>query len=164
MDDLNEWDAGDDPGPIAQRESTLRGQLVEGTVTDTRKTFDKFSASRNAPDGEPFTGTYGEWLYLPSQPDGCHWCRLRFVLGQVRYTVMDDCTHRWGIASVCAACFESENITECSSHPRLKRHYDRCKGCGEPIFTPYGPRWEVCSYRCYQREYRKRRRGRPHSS
>ena len=129
-----------------------------GVTLRLAKNLPNFSYIRNAPEVESFEGTYGEWVNLPLQPDHCHCCRLPFALGQVRYTVMDACSHRWGIASICSECFE--DYTDCSTHPHLERHYSTCEGCGEPIFTPVGPRWSICSFRCYQRQYRKRRRGR----
>jgi hypothetical protein len=152
--------------------ATIEGEVLppkHPVVTDTRKSTEEFSSSRNAPPPRPRKhpdkvypeGTYGHWYQLPSLPDHCHACREKFEPGQIRYTIMDDCYHRWGIASVCAACFEAtEHITECSRHPHLDRIDCRCAGCDEPIFTPSGRKWEVCSYRCYQRRYRKRRRGR----
>jgi hypothetical protein len=63
------------------------------------------------------------------------------------------------LASVCIDCFKQADAKETSTLPRVER---RCEGCGEPMLTVVDARawpWHVCSYRCYQREYRKRRRG-----
>ena len=45
--------------------------------------------------------------------------------------------------------------------PIAPRQESTCPGCGEPIFVSPDLRWRLqfCSVRCYQRVYRKRRRG-----
>jgi hypothetical protein len=42
------------------------------------------------------------------------------------------------------------------------RSITTCRGCSEPIHTIVSARnryWQFCSHACYQRDYRKRRRG-----
>jgi hypothetical protein len=64
-------------------------------------------------------------------------------------------------------CFkQEEDVSVLGSDPSGKpapRHTIQCQGCGEYISTILNPRylnWNYCSNRCYQRAYRKRRRGR----
>jgi hypothetical protein len=129
---------------------------IQGGVTRARYFALKFSASRNARSA------------YRSTPDACHWCRERFKSEQMRYPVMTAVEHSggWGIASVCMKCFKDGHDCESTlrdSISRLDRVNTQCAGCGEPIQTITNARagcWYVCSNRCYQRAYRKRRRGR----
>jgi hypothetical protein len=71
----------------------------------------------------------------------------------------------WGLVSLCMVCFKSASADE--THEKQQQRYQHeCQGCGEPMLTPiYGPfSWQVCSKRCYQRLYRKRRREGRHGS
>jgi hypothetical protein len=83
-----------------------------------------------------------------------------------------------GPVSICYECWKHEalatNRWEIENHKRynddrgihLERVARACQGCGEPISIPRDQfrgtwRWfshGVCSMRCYQRAYRKRRR------
>jgi hypothetical protein len=63
-------------------------------------------------------------------------------------------------------CFKTESDVSCLGSDHLgnpaTRHTIQCGGCGEYISTIRNPRhqhWNYCSNRCYQRSYRKRRRG-----
>lgn len=88
-------------------------------------------------------------------PDACHDCREPFEHGQTRFPV----SGRWNeLVSVCGLCFKDGCIAPGVNDP--PRHNLRCKGCGAPIHSPTKGRfrWQVCSDRCRQREYRKRRR------
>lgn len=118
------------------------------TVTDIRYFPPEKSQSRNTEEEESLT------------PDACHHCREPFTPGRIRYPVLDAVPYFercWDLVSVCGHCFK--HCTECNGVelPRFKRP---CLGCGEPMQTPIpGPfRWQVCSIRCRQRNYRKRRR------
>ena len=127
----------------------------EPHVTASRYFSRKLSLSRNATS--PYRST----------PDACHWCRDRFKSGQMRYPVLTgvELGSGWEIASVCMGCFKAGHdcpSTLQDSIRRLDRVNCKCAGCGEPIQTIVCARkgnWHVCSNRCYQREYRKRRRG-----
>jgi hypothetical protein len=133
----------------------LRSLGTEPPVTDARKIRPELLSSRNA-DGRYRT-----------TPDACHWCREPFAPGQMRYPIVDAVEHSggWGITSVCMACFKAGHdcsVTLRDSITRLERINTKCAGCGEPIQTVIGARkghWDCCSNRCYQRQYRKRRRG-----
>jgi hypothetical protein len=121
-------------------------------VTDTRYFSGKMSRSRNDP-------------YGPT-PDACHHCRTAFAHGQVRYPVLSGINWGggWGLASVCMDCFKCAAVGETEGDTtELQRHQHKCEGCGEPMLTVLDARagqWRVCSPRCYQRVYRKRRHGR----
>jgi hypothetical protein len=126
--------------------------IQEPPVTVRRYFFGKLSRNRNDPER--------------STPDACHWCRERFKPGQMRYPVLTGVAGLgWAIASLCMDCFKAGHdcpSTLRDSITRLDRINAKCAGCGEPIQTVVGARkghWNVCSNRCYQREYRKRRRG-----
>jgi predicted RNA-binding Zn-ribbon protein involved in translation (DUF1610 family) len=135
------------------------------SVTDHRYFSGKISQSRN--NGEPLSDS-------ATTPDNCHHCREPFARGRMRYPIFTgvDRGCGWGLASVCMDCFKDECDydewieRECSGpeEKKLKRAVRKCAGCGEPIFTAIDARyfvaWSVCSNRCYQRAYRKRRRGR----
>jgi hypothetical protein len=133
----------------------MRSLGIEPPVTDARRICPELSPSRNA--GSRYRTT----------PDACHWCREPFVPGQMRYPIVDAVEHSggWGITSVCMACFKAGHdcsVTLRDSITRLERVNTKCAGCGEPIQTVIGARkghWDCCSNRCYQRQYRKRRRG-----
>jgi len=133
--------------------TTIHPSAIEDTVTATRYFSRKISHSRNA-DSE----------YRPT-PDACHWCRRSFKRGQMRYPIYDGVCHSdgWGIASLCMDCFKvAYDQGSKDSGATLPRRNRQCQGCGEPIQTVVGARvghWECCSNRCYQRAYRKRRRG-----
>jgi hypothetical protein len=128
-------------------------EIERGGVTATRYFPGKLSQSRNANDPWRLT------------PDACHWCREAFAPGQMRYPVLTATCYGWEIASVCMECFKCGY--DCSSTLRdsitkLERANTKCAGCGEPMHTVINAgkgRWNDCSNRCYQREYRKRRRG-----
>jgi hypothetical protein len=126
---------------------------VEGTVTDTRYFSRKISQSRNA--DSPHRST----------PDACHWCREPFKRGQTRCPIYDSVCHGtgWGLASLCMDCFKvAYDEASKDSGAKLPRCNRQCEGCGQPIQTVVNTRaghWECCSNRCYQRAYRKRRRG-----
>jgi hypothetical protein len=136
---------------------------IEGTVTANRYFSQKLSSSRNA-----------DWFWGLSRNERvaidpnafkadatvCHHCRNRFAAGQMRYPIMTDVDGwGWALASVCMNCFKVADKEECGTR---SRHQCNCRGCGEPMLTrTYGPHYchQVCSNRCYQRAYRKRRRG-----
>jgi hypothetical protein len=143
---------------------TRSNMIIEGTVTDRRKFSSKMSASRNA---DWFWGlTYNERIAIDADafkadPTVCHHCRNRFAVGQMRYPIMTmiDGLSGWALASVCMSCFKVADEDETGTQ---QRHQSKCRGCDAPILTPsLGPhhRFEVCGNRCYQRAYRKRRRG-----
>ena len=128
-----------------------------GGVTDTRYFSGKISARCNAWPGCLDCGLGCKC----SDPTACHHCKEPFLTGQMRYPVMTGVNFGtgWEIASVCMDCFKSASTDQCTS---LKRVNTTWAGCGEPIQTVINARkgrWNVCSNRCYQREYRKRRRG-----
>jgi hypothetical protein len=125
---------------------TIHLSAVEGTVTDTRYFSRKISRSRNA--------------------DACHWCLEPFKRGQYRFPIYDSVhgsCEGWDISSLCMNCFKiAHDETSKDSGAKLPRCNRQCQGCGEPIQTVVNTRfghWECCSNRCYQRAYRKRRRG-----
>lgn len=120
--------------------------LGGGGVTRKRKFSRKLSQSRND---------------YSAHPNGCHHCRQAFNSGQTRYPIVTSINrgNGWGLASVCMDCFKCASETETSKLDRCQR---ACRGCGEPMLTVVNARkgrWDVCSNRCYQRDYRKRRRG-----
>lgn len=138
-------------------------------VTHTRHFSGKMSGSRNAKADRPDQcreGTYG-WLWAqPSSGDVCYYCRSKFDAGQLRYRIMQGVPTGWGAALLCMECFKTENdVDVLGSDGQGKpatRHTIQCSGCGEYISTIRNPRhqhWNYCSNRCYQRSYRKRRRG-----
>ena len=68
---------------------------------------------------------------------------------------------RLGTGLLCMDCFKAETDESCLGYGAT-RHTIRCSGCNEYINTIRNPRyrrWRCCSNRCYQRDYRKRRRG-----
>jgi hypothetical protein len=154
-------------------------------VTPLRKISGKLSGSRNAtPDSHAD----------PSRDATCcHWCRVPFQSGEMRYPILDsafDQSKSWSCpavtVSICMPCFkdmnaeyhdpaamqqkqrraEEEMCQGCKLPPPkwrggiLPRRETQCPGCGEPIFVSPNlrPRLMFCSTRCYQRDYRKRRR------
>jgi len=56
-------------------------------------------------------------------------------------------------------CFKCASFSETG---KLERYRGDCEACGEPMLVSSARdfRFGVCSNRCYQRDYRKRRRGR----
>jgi hypothetical protein len=117
-------------------------------VTDTRYFSREMSRSRNDP-------------YGPT-PDACHHCRTAFTHGQTRYPILSGINWGggWGLASVCMDCFKCAAVEEAT---KLQRHQHKCEGCFEPMLTVLNAcagQWRVCSPRCYQPVYRKRRHGR----
>jgi hypothetical protein len=83
----------------------------------------------------------------------------------MRFLILDGVCHGdgWGIVSICMDCFKyALDHASKGSITALKRANKTCAGCGEPINTLINARkghWNACSNRCYQREYRRRRRG-----
>jgi hypothetical protein len=144
-------------------------------VTPIRHFSGKMSGSRNAssgPDG-----------HAPSaDATSCHWCREKFQHGQKRFAILESTNALWGLVSVCVECwkcaydsakkFEREHGRSASDSSAIccERVARDCAGCGEPISIPIPDkgyrfrgtfRWFnhcVCSMRCYQRVYRKRKR------
>jgi|GEM_PF-3914107 len=92
-------------------------------------------------------------------PIRCYWCEDAFGLGQTRFPIFDgvDFGSGWELVPVCMRCFKAAGADHTSN---LKRSVGSCQGCGEPILSPNEGRFRfrVCSHRCYQRAYRKRRR------
>jgi hypothetical protein len=104
-----------------------------------------------------------------TQADVCHWCGDPFAEPKRKRFVILDCnpdlSGTWGPHSICFECFKHGD-TDSSSGLNLERVERKCNGCGEPMSIPSGDyggtfrwfKWGVCSMRCYQRNYRKRRR------
>jgi hypothetical protein len=136
-----------------------------GSVTHLRHFSGKMSGSRNADrsSGErPEVVTMGWLAGQPSSGDVCYYCGKRFAPDQLRYRVMQAVASGWGPALLCMDCFKSENDDSVLGYGAI-RHIVQCAGCREYINTIRNPRhqhWKYCSIRCYQRQYRKRRRGR----
>jgi predicted nucleic acid-binding Zn ribbon protein len=132
-------------------------EAKQGNVTGRRRIFGNSSWKRN--DEGHFDRSV--------EAHTCHWCRDPFESGQVRYPIFESIRHGngyWGLVSVCGPCWQhaqtNGNITECM-YITLDRQQCSCAGCGEPIMTNTNYRalkWRICSNRCYQRQYRKRRR------
>jgi hypothetical protein len=132
----------------------------QGSVTYHRLISEKMSGSRNANDDG----------ILPSvNADCCHWCLKAFRPGQMRYPILDSTNYGtgWEPVSVCMECFKraspdntGEGMKHRSGRPIEPRREMKCAGCGEPVFASPGHRWRLlmCSARCCQRVYRKRRR------
>jgi hypothetical protein len=108
--------------------------------------------------------------------DHCNWCDKPFA-GSKRFVILDhDCGDVWscfGLRSICFDCFKEGDPRDSHSGISAENRKTRqCNGCGEPISIPVpapGHRWRstfrwfdwgVCSMRCYQRYYRKRKRER----
>jgi hypothetical protein len=133
-------------------------------VTRLRHFSGKMSGSCNA-DGlrDAFPeGTSGWFSAQPSSGDVCYYCRQRFSADQMRYRIMNIVPSGWGAALLCMECFKAETDESVLGYG-ASRHTVQCGGCGEYINTIFNPRhqqWLYCSNRCYQRSYRKRRRGR----
>jgi len=116
------------------------------SVTDARYISRKTLQKRNA--DEP-------------GPDACFYCSAAFQPDQMRYPIRNfGGVRSWfepDFVSVCMDCFKQADDDVTSKQTRYER---KCQGCDAPILTPtdgvfaYG----VCSKRCYQRAYRKRRR------
>ena len=111
----------------------------------------------------------GEISSTRNAPDCCHWCGDAFKPPKrKRFVIMDEVNHSggWGLVSICFECFKRGGGASSDSGLDLSREQRECAGCGEPISIPIGFfrgswrwfRWCVCSNRCYQRAYRKRRR------
>ena len=133
-------------------------------VTYLRHFSGRMSGSRNEdrPLDKYPEGTNGWLCDQPQSGDVCYYCRQRFSPDQLRYRIMQIVPGGWGPALLCMECFKSETDDSCLGYG-ADRHVIQCAGCGEHINTIRDPRhqhWNVCSDRCYQREYRKRRRGR----
>jgi hypothetical protein len=128
---------------------------------------DEADAIEASAEGDPPEGTYGRLAAQPSSGDVCYYCRQRFSADQMRYRIMHAVPSGWGAALLCMECFKLETDVSCLGAGRggkpAPRHTIQCAGCGEYINTILNPRyqqWLYCSNRCYQRCYRKRRRGR----
>jgi hypothetical protein len=138
------------------------GPVID-SVTRPRHSSGKMSGSRNPNtqrDAYP-EGTNGWHCAQPQSADVCYYCRLRFSPGQMRYRIMQALPSGWGPALLCMDCFKAETDESCLGYGAT-RHTIRCSGCNEYINTIRNPRyrqWRCCSNRCYQRDYRKRRRG-----
>ena len=177
-------DLGSGKGPLPsctlQKLQAPRAEHAgEGGVTGKRKFSRKISPSRNgrSQKGEVWRqaraggslAAITNGKYFPDElwdtrndPDSCRACGEGFAPGRTRYLVLTETRHGngWGVASVCMDCFKclgDDSVT------KLERETCECAGCGEPILTVKYPRkghWNVCSNRCDQRVYRKRRHGR----
>jgi hypothetical protein len=134
------------------------------SVTDTRNFSEEISPSRNA------AGDADKDKRPPASC--CAWCRTEFMADQTRFPIIIEWfgdyfpsgfRMRAIIASLCLDCFKRAHDTEGSdSGVREPRITTVCAGCGEPMKTIKNARhryWSFCSDRCYQRDYRKRRRG-----
>ena len=138
------------------------------TVTPIRHFSGKMSGSRNANGPSKCAeGTNGWFADQPQSGDVCYYCRARFEPGQMRYRIMNAIPLGWGPAVLCMDCFKVEtDVSILGLGPNgqpASRHTMQCTGCAEQINTIRNPRhrqWNFCSNRCYQRMYRKRRRGR----
>jgi hypothetical protein len=97
---------------------------------------------------------FGEIISPNCNADCCHHCRDKFGAA-MRYPLMTavDWGTGWGLASVCGECFKVASPNEIGPRERYSRE---CRGCGSPMLTVFTS--EVCSNRCYQRDYRRRRR------
>jgi hypothetical protein len=139
-------------------------EATEGGVTGTQNFSEKISTSRNA------TAKANKDKRPPAR--GCAWCEAHFAPGQTRFPIIVDWfgdyfasgfRMRAIVASLCLDCFKDAYDTAGEeSGARVPRINSVCAGCGEPIQTIQNPRcrhWLYCSNRCYQRDYRKRRRG-----
>jgi len=146
-------------------------ETKQGSVTPIRLFSGKLSGSRN--------GRNTRYSNLGRSLDAtvCHWCDQKFAPGQMRYPILTDTSIGWQAVSVCMECFKEASPDETGETinpnwpawaPKPPRRWAsprremQCPGCGEPIFTApdfRSPRLLVCSARCYQRVYRKRRRG-----
>jgi hypothetical protein len=106
-----------------------------------------------------------------TRADICHWCLDPFAEPKRKCFVIMDVTNPergwpWGLVSICFECFKRGEGASKDSGLELERKNGQCQGCGEPISIPrhqYRGTWRwfshgVCSMRCYQRAYRKRRR------
>jgi endogenous inhibitor of DNA gyrase (YacG/DUF329 family) len=138
---------------------------MSSRVTPLRSIFGKMSGSRNEAPSQ-YNG--------PSIDAGsCHWCRQKFQRGQMRYPMVDSTfkSYPYELVSLCLECFKLPDANSVEpedwiehikgARPNLKpRQEHTCPGCGEPIFVSPDLRWSLkfCSLRCYQRNYRKRRR------
>jgi hypothetical protein len=111
-----------------------------------------------------------------TRADQCYWCEEPFAEPKRKRFVIMDCRwdrdrqdEGWHLRSICFECFKNADV-DSSSGIEFGRINHKCQGCGEPISLPIpgeGRRfcgsfrwfnWGVCSMRCYQRLYRKRRR------
>jgi hypothetical protein len=78
-----------------------------------------------------------------------------------RYPLMTFCQAGWKLASLCGECFNIKGIDGGDARNKWPRFERQCEGCGEPMATPLRKPFHhnACSLRCYQRIYRKRKRG-----
>jgi hypothetical protein len=141
----------------------------ENTVTRIRHSSGKMSGSRNA--SRP-RDAYPEWTCgriwaQPQSADVCYYCRESFEPGQRRWRILNAVPAGWRPALLCMDCFKQEDDVSVLGSDGFgnaaPRHTVRCDGCGEYVSTILNPRhrnWNYCSNRCYQRSYRKRKRGR----
>jgi hypothetical protein len=141
-----------DPDAIEIGNLYRKASPKRGSVTPLRNIFGKLSGSRNATPN-PYAGR-------SIDATRCHWCEAPFQRGQMRYPMLDDTTAGWALVSVCIDCFKGDNYSRSSDPSPSPRQEHVCPGCGEPIFVSPHLRWylKYCSLRCYQREYRKRKR------
>jgi len=157
--------------PIEPTEVIPPNETERRGVTPIRLFSGKLSGSRN--------GRNTRYSNLGRSLDAtvCHWCDQKFAPGQMRYPILTDTSIGWQAVSVCMDCFKEASPDETGETinpnwpawaPKPPRRWAsprremQCPGCGEPIFTApdfRSPRLLVCSARCYQRVYRKRRRG-----
>jgi hypothetical protein len=147
--------------------ATINGLCVrhrQERVTHLRHFSGRMSGSCNAdwPRDACPEGTKGWLADQPSSGDVCYYCRRGFSADQMRYRIMNIVPSGWGAALLCMECFKAETDESVLGYG-ASRHTVQCGGCGEYINTIFNPRhqqWLYCSNRCYQRSYRKRRRGR----
>jgi hypothetical protein len=125
-------------------------------MTRKRKRVTPIRYSTGRLSGSCNKGAHGDPI---RDADRCHYCRVRFEAGQMRYPIWTEVIRLWqyGLASICMACFKEEATD--SETTKLERFERECHGCGEPILTPMrGPwAWQTCSTRCNQRYARKRK-------
>ena len=148
--------------PIEPTEVIPPNETERRGVTPIRLFSGKLSGSRN--------GRNSRYSNLGRSIDAtvCHWCDQKFAPGQMRYPILTDTSMGWQAVSVCMECFKEarpdstgEGKKYRNGRPLAPRRETKCAGCGEPIFASpdHKPRLQICSFRCYQRIYRKRRRG-----
>jgi hypothetical protein len=122
------------------------------SVTAIRLVSGKLSGSRNETPS-PYAGRSIDATV-------CHTCRKLFKPGQMRYPILNGTTAGWALVSICMECFKSDDWCKSCDPSRGPRQAMECPGCAEPIFVSpdLRPSLKLCSLRCYQRQYRKRRR------
>lgn len=140
--------------------------------------FRKAQALNDAPPSQP-DQPLREGEILPkkfrravTRADQCNWCDEPFIEPKRKRFVIIDHDHDdvwscFGLRSICFECWKWGHDNESNDHGiKLERFERKCQGCGEPMSIPCGGyrgtwrwfNWGVCSMRCYQRTYRKRRR------